>query len=85
MLDNALVDKYIKTNDKDSFVMARRLIKEEGLLIGGSSGSSVCAALKAATLLKEDDVCLIILPDSIRNYLSKFADDDWMKKEGFIE
>ncbi|MFL3050346.1 MAG: cystathionine beta-synthase [Candidatus Neomarinimicrobiota bacterium] len=85
VLDNTLVDKYIKTNDKDSFVMARRLIKEEGLLIGGSSGSSVCAALKAATLLKEDDVCLIILPDSIRNYLSKFADDDWMKKEGFIE
>ena len=85
VLDNTLVDKYIKTNDKDSFVMARRLIKEEGLLIGGSSGSSVCAALKAATLLKEDDVCLIILPDSIRNYLSKFVDDDWMKKEGFIE
>ena len=85
VLDNTLIDKYIKTNDKDSFVMARRLIKEEGLLIGGSSGSSVCAALKAATLLKEDDVCLIILPDSIRNYLSKFADDDWMKKEGFIE
>ena len=85
VLDNTLVDKYIKTNDKDSFVMARRLIKEEGLLIGGSSGSSVCAGLKAATLLKEDDVCLIILPDSIRNYLSKFADDDWMKKEGFIE
>ncbi len=85
VLDNTLVDKYIKTNDKDSFAMARRLIKEEGLLIGGSSGSSVCAALKAATLLKEDDVCLIILPDSIRNYLSKFADDDWMKKEGFIE
>ena len=85
VLDNTLVDRYIKTNDKDSFIMARQLIKEEGLLIGGSSGSSVCAALKAATLLKEDDVCLIILPDSIRNYLSKFADDDWMKKEGFIE
>lgn len=85
VLDNTLIDKYIKTNDKDSFVMARRLIKEEGLLIGGSSGSSVCAALQAATTLKEDDVCLIILPDSIRNYLSKFVDDDWMKKEGFNE
>ena len=83
VLDNSLVDEYVKVNDKDSFLMARRLIKEEGLLVGGSSGSAVFAALKAAERLKKGQRCLIILPDSIRNYLSKFADDHWMQKQGF--
>ena len=77
VLDNSLIDQYIKCNDKDSFVIARRLIREEGLLCGGSSGSAVWAALSAAKKLNKDDICLIILPDSIRNYLSKFIDDDW--------
>ena len=80
VLDNSLIDKYIKSNDKDSFRIARRLIKEEGLLCGGSSGSAVWAALSAASNLKEDDICLVILPDSIRNYLSKFIDDDWLNE-----
>ena len=80
VLDNSLIDQYIKCNDKDSFIMARRLIKEEGLLCGGSSGSAVWAALSAAKNLKSNDICLVILPDSIRNYLSKFVDDDWMNK-----
>ncbi|MCH7731398.1 MAG: pyridoxal-phosphate dependent enzyme [Candidatus Marinimicrobia bacterium] len=84
VLDNTLVDKYVKVNDKDSFLMARRLIREEGLLVGGSSGSAVWAALQVASELAQDDVCLVILPDSIRNYLSKFVDDDWMKEKGFF-
>lgn len=83
VLDNSLVDRYIKINDRDSFLMARRLIKEEGLLVGGSSGSAVWAALQAAAELKPGQRCLVLLPDSIRNYLSKFVDDRWMKEHGF--
>ncbi len=84
VLDNDLVDEYVKTNDRDSFITARRLIKEEGLLIGGSSGSAVWTALKVAGGLERGDVCLVVLPDSIRNYLTKFVDDDWMKEQGFL-
>ncbi|EKD76933.1 MAG: Cysteine synthase [uncultured bacterium] len=79
VLDNSLIDKYIKITDKDSFQMARRLIREEGLLCGGSSGSAVWAALQAAKELKTGQKCVVILPDSIRNYLTKFADDQWMR------
>ncbi len=84
VLDNNLVDEYVKINDKDSFIMARRLIKEEGLLVGGSSGGAVWAALKASKNLKKNEKCLVILPDSIRNYMSKLADDDWMEVNKFI-
>ena len=80
VLDNSLIDKYIKSNDSDSLLMARRLIKEEGLLCGGSSGAAVWAALEVAKDLLSDEACLVILPDSIRNYLSKFVDDEWMDK-----
>ena len=85
VLDNNLVDEYIKVNDADSFKIARRLIKEEGLFIGGSSGSAVWAALQVAKELSEDQNCLIILPDSIRNYLSGFVDDQWMDKHGYVD
>jgi len=84
VLDNTLVDRYIKTNDQDAFTMARRLIQEEGLLIGGSCGSVVWAAIKASQNLDSDKNVLVILPDSIRNYLSKFVSDEWMSNNGFL-
>lgn len=85
VLDNNLVDEYIKVHDKESFVMARRLIREEGLLVGGSSGSAVWAALQAAKNLPKGKRCLVILPDGVRNYLSKFVDDKWMQANGFLK
>ncbi|MDP6532671.1 MAG: pyridoxal-phosphate dependent enzyme [Candidatus Marinimicrobia bacterium] len=82
VLDNSLINRYIKVSDQDSFITARQLIKEEGLLCGGSSGTAVWAAMQAAADLQQDQKCLVILPDSIRNYLSKFVSDEWMNKEG---
>lgn len=84
VLDNSLVDQYIKTRDAESFYMARRLIREEGLLVGGSSGAAVWAALQIATQLKKNQICVVVLADGVRNYLSKFADDQWMKAQGFL-
>ena len=83
VLDNSLIDEYIKTKDEESFIMARRLIKEEGLLCGGSCGATMVAALKAASNLKNGQNCLVILADGIRNYMTKFPNDSWMKENGF--
>ena len=83
VLDNDLVDKYIKTKDEESFLMSRRLIKEEGLLCGGSCGSAMVAALQSAIKLSNTQKCLVILPDGIRNYMTRFPNDDWMKSKGF--
>ena len=84
VLDNNVVDRYIKTADKESFLMARRLIEEEGLLVGGSSGAAVWAALQIAGELKEGDNCLIVLADSIRNYMTKFLSIEWMKERNYL-
>ncbi|KAK4185051.1 tryptophan synthase beta subunit-like PLP-dependent enzyme [Podospora australis] len=80
VLEREIVDKWYKTDDRESFQLARRLIAEEGLLVGGSSGSAMAAMLKAVKDFgfKKGDVVVVVLPDSIRSYLSKFADDDWL-------
>ena len=83
VLDNDLIDKYIKLPDQEAFKMARKVIKEEGLLIGGSAGGAVWAAINQARNLKSNEKCLVILPDSIRNYMSKYVDDKWMLDNDF--
>ncbi|XP_056444151.1 cystathionine beta-synthase-like [Gadus chalcogrammus] len=84
VLDRTVVDSWFKSNDEDSFNMSRLLIKEEGLLCGGSSGTAMAAAVKMARDLKEGQRCVVILPDSIRNYMSKFLNDKWMLEKGFL-
>jgi cystathionine beta-synthase len=83
VLDQKLVDTWVKTADRESFLLARRLISEEGLLVGGSSGSTMFAALKEARRLKTGQNCVVILADGVRNYLSKFVDDKWMQDNRF--
>ncbi|KAJ3133415.1 hypothetical protein HK100_004409 [Physocladia obscura] len=85
VLDRQYVDEWIKTNDKESFIMARRLIREEGLLCGGSSGSALVGAISAAKRLKAGQRCVVLLADSIRNYMSKHLNDGWMVENGFTD
>ncbi|EMR08695.1 cystathionine beta-synthase [Pneumocystis murina B123] len=85
VLDRSLVDRWIKISDKESFLMARRLIAREGLLCGGSSGAAMAAAVLAAKKLGKGKTCVVIFPDSVRNYISKFLDDRWMFDYSFLE
>jgi cystathionine beta-synthase len=80
-----VVDEWIRVSDRDSFLTARRLAREEGILAGGSSGTSVWAMLKVAERLGPDARLLTLLPDSGRNYLSKFYDDNWLLDHGFLD
>ncbi|MCS6893704.1 MAG: hypothetical protein NZO16_03950, partial [Deltaproteobacteria bacterium] len=79
----SLVDYWLKVRDEDCFLTARKIIRLEGLLVGGSSGANMFAALKYLHLLKPGQNCVVIFPDGIRNYLSKFASDEWMLNNGF--
>jgi len=83
--DREVADEIVPVSDKDSFQMTRRLAKEEGLLVGGSCGMAVVAALKVAERLGPDDVVVVLLPDSGRGYLSKIFNDDWMQDYGFLD
>jgi len=83
VLDRSVVDRWCKTSDRESFLMARRLIREEGLLCGGSSGTAVYAACEAARGLPAGARVVVILPDGVRNYMTKFLDESWMAERGF--
>ncbi|MEV0094741.1 cystathionine beta-synthase [Streptomyces sp. NPDC050738] len=83
--DQTVTDEIVAVSDKDSFQMTRRLAKEEGLLVGGSCGMAVVAALRVAETLGEDDIVVVLLPDSGRGYLSKIFNDDWMNDYGFLD
>lgn len=80
-----VVDEMVRISDKESFNTARRLAREEGLLIGGSSGTAVAAALKYAQRLDEPKYIVALLPDTGRNYLTKIFSDSWMQENGFWE
>lgn len=79
-----IVDIFERVSDKESFQMARRLAREEGLLVGGSCGTATVAALRVAKTMTEDDVIVVILPDGGRGYLSKVYSDDWLRDNGFL-
>ncbi|MGN6610594.1 MAG: cystathionine beta-synthase [Angustibacter sp.] len=82
--DPAVPDRIVAVSDADSFEMTRRLAREEGLLVGGSCGMAVVAALEVARELGPDDVVVVLLPDSGRGYLSKIFNDGWMSSYGFM-
>jgi cystathionine beta-synthase len=76
--DPEVVDEVIQVTDRESFLMTRRLMAEEGLFVGGSCGMAVVAAVRAAKELPQDAVLVVLLPDTGRNYVSKVFDDDWL-------
>ena len=85
ILDQTVVDEYVKTNDQTSLPLALRLIREEGMLVGGSSGSAMQGVLEIAKRCTGGERIVVILPDNVRNYMSKFLDPNWMQEKGIAE
>ncbi|MGI8605622.1 MAG: cystathionine beta-synthase [Gaiellaceae bacterium] len=83
--DPSLVDEYVTVSDRDSFRTARRLAREEGMLVGGSGGTAVWAMLQVARRFGPDATIVTLIPDSGRGYLSKVYDDNWLLEHGFLE
>ncbi|MFG1881878.1 cystathionine beta-synthase [Micromonospora sp. NPDC049102] len=83
--DRSVADEIVEVSDKASFEMTRRLAREEGLLVGGSCGMAVVAALEVARKAGPDDVVVVLLPDGGRGYLSKIFNDSWMARYGFLD
>jgi cystathionine beta-synthase len=83
--DRSVVDGFERIGDRESILTVRRLAREEGLLVGGSSGTAVAAALRVAATARPPDVVVVLLPDSGRSYLSKYFDDDWLRRLGFLD
>src|SRR5881397_1470878 len=84
-MDPSVVDEWVRVSDRDSFLVARQLAREEGLLVGGSGGTTVWAALELAKRFGPDATILSMIPDSGRSYMSKFYDENWMLEHGFAE
>lgn len=86
-LDLSVCDEVVQSDDKESFLITRRLVREEGIFCGGSSGSAVAGVLKSRLVrdLDRDEIAVVILPDSGSRYLSKVFDDEWMRENGFLE
>jgi cystathionine beta-synthase len=83
--DPDIVDRWIRVGDRDSFRAARRITREEGILVGGSAGTAMVAALQVAQELDEDKLIVVLFPDNGRSYLSKVYSDQWMQDNGFLE
>ncbi len=84
-LDLSLVDHVVQVTDKESFLWARRLVKQEGIFSGGSAGSALAGAMRYSQNLAADRLVVVVLPDSGSRYLSKVFDDKWMRENGFLE
>ena len=84
-VDFSVYDDVLQISDAEAFLMARRMVSEEGIVAGGSSGAAVAAALKIAPTLSDDDLMVVLIPDTGNLYLSTIYDDDWMREHGFIE
>jgi cystathionine beta-synthase len=84
-VDMRVIDKILRITDKESFLMARRITREEGLLVGGSSGTAVAAAIRIAKELPPEAIMVVVMPDSGRGYMSKIFNDEWMHANGFLE
>ncbi|MGH2409527.1 MAG: pyridoxal-phosphate dependent enzyme, partial [Chloroflexota bacterium] len=83
--DMSVIDRWVRVSDRDAFLMARRVAREEGLLVGGSTGLALHAALQVCQELDEGKTVVVIFSDTGRNYLSKIFSDDWMRQNGFLE